>query len=240
MAIYKWRNDAASDDPRRGPCDAGFHVPTSSERGNINAILASAWFTESAINSYLKMPTSGLRSGSSSSTVSGTYGYYWSCTPASSNESYSFFFRWTTTNIASRSRCSGHNIRWIKDVPVVPDSSWIQLTSVVSIYWNQSVGLISISGDGAIWFTIQDKNVWATVVYNSVDALTEANCGTFFQRWNNYWFPYSGTVTTSSTQVDASGYWPNNYYSSSTFITGGGDWSSVENDDLRGYTTWSQ
>ena len=60
-----------------------------------------------------------------------------------------------------------------------------------------------------------------------------------YQRWNNYWFPSTWTISnTSSTQVDASTYWPWNYYSSGTFITWNQDWSSVQNDDLRWWTTW--
>lgn len=83
-----------------------------------------------------------------------------------------------------------------------------------------------------------DKNLWATTVYNSGDTLSQANCGNFYQRWNNYGFPWTWNVTTSSTQVDASSYWPWNYYESDIFITLIGDWSSVQNDNLRWGVTW--
>ena len=57
--------------------------------------------------------------------------------------------------------------------------------------------------------------------------------GNMYQWGNNYWFPSTGTISnTSSTQVDASTYWPWNYYSSSTFIYGSFNWSSAQNDDL--------
>ena len=85
-----------------------------------------------------------------------------------------------------------------------------------------------------------DKNLWATTVYSSGNTLSEANCGYLYQWWNNYAFPWSWSVTTSSTLVNASSYWPGNYYSSSTFITVSSnprDWSSVQNNDLWWDTT---
>jgi len=107
------------------------------------------------------------------------------------------------------------------------------------IYWNETEWLISLSSDGESWITIADKNLGATEVYNDWDTLSEANCWKYFQRWNNYGFPFTGAVTTSSTQVNAQNYWPWNYYSSSTFIIGSIDWSSVQNDNLRWWVTWT-
>lgn len=107
------------------------------------------------------------------------------------------------------------------------------------IYHNPSLWLISLSSDWSNWITIADKNLGATTVYNDGDTLSEANCWKYYQRWNNYSFPFTWAVTTSSSQVDASNYWPWNYYSSSTFIirSNWDDWSSVQNDNLRGNTT---
>jgi hypothetical protein len=110
------------------------------------------------------------------------------------------------------------------------------------IYHNSSLWLISISWDGSTWITIADKNLWATNVYNDWDTLSESNCWKYYQRWNNYGFAWTWTIITSSTTVDTSTYWPWNYYSSSTFITrtsSSSDWSSVQNDNLRWYTTWT-
>ena len=83
-----------------------------------------------------------------------------------------------------------------------------------------------------------DKNLWATTVWNSWDTLSEANCWKYYQRWNNYWFPRTWTVTTSSTQVDASTYWPWNYYSSNTFIIYSWAWDSTGNGNLWWWVTW--
>lgn len=108
------------------------------------------------------------------------------------------------------------------------------------IYHSPSLWLISLSSDWTNWITIADKNLWATQVYNNWDTLSEANCGKYYQWWNNYWFPFTWAVTTSSTQVNAQNYWPWNYYSSSTFIIWWwNDWSSVQNDNLWWWVTWT-
>ena len=101
------------------------------------------------------------------------------------------------------------------------------------VYHNATLWVISLSSDWTNWITIADKNLWATMVWNRWDAYTASNCWGFFQWGNNYMFPFSWAETTSSTQVDASTYWPWNYYSNSTFIIWHDDWSSVENNNLR-------
>lgn len=86
------------------------------------------------------------------------------------------------------------------------------------IYHNSSLWLISISINGTNWVTIKDKNLWATSVYNPWDTLSQANCWYFYQWGNNHWFPYGGWWTEVTQTVDASAYWPWNYYSSSNRI----------------------
>ena len=113
----------------------------------------------------------------------------------------------------------------------IGDTSWI--------YHNATLWLISLSSDGSNWITIMDKNLWATTVWNSWDTLSEANCGKYYQWWNNYGFPFTWGVTTSSTQVNASNYWPWNYYSSSTFITYKWSWDTTDNWNLWGGVTWT-
>lgn len=85
--------------------------------------------------------------------------------------------------------------------------------------------------------TIADKNLWASVVYEDGDTLSEANCGTYFQWGNNNWFAWTGSVTTSSTQVDTTGYWPWNYYTGTDFIIWSDEWSNPSNNNLWGDTT---
>lgn len=108
------------------------------------------------------------------------------------------------------------------------------------IYHNSELWVISMSSDWTNWLTIADKNLGATQVYNDGDTLSEANSGKYYQWWNNYWFPFTGSVTTSSSQVNAQNYWPWNYYSSSTFITKSSspyDWDSSNNNNLWWDTT---
>ena len=108
------------------------------------------------------------------------------------------------------------------------------------IYWSSALGLISLVDNDWNVTTISDKNLWATQVYNSWDTLSEANAWKFYQWGNNYGFPFTWSVTTSSTQVNASTYWPWNYYNSSTFITiSSNTWDSSNNQNLRWWTTWT-
>lgn len=86
-------------------------------------------------------------------------------------------------------------------------------------------------------FTIMDKNLWATQIYEDGDNLSETNCGKYFQRWNNNWFDWTGTITTSSVQVDTTGYWPWNYYTGTDFIIPKYNWSNPSNGNLRWDTT---
>lgn len=123
---------------------------------------------------------------------------------------------------------------------------WREATPITTawIYHSPSLWLISLSSDWTNWITIADKNLGATTVWNSGDTLSEANCWKYFQWWNNYWFPFTWAVTTSSTQVDASTYWPWNYYSSSTFIiwTWGwywANWDNPENNNLWWWVDWT-
>lgn len=112
--------------------------------------------------------------------------------------------------------------------PVLPiTTAWI--------YRNPKDWIISMSSDWSTRYTIADKNLWATEVYNNWDTLSQANCWNFYQRWNNYWFPFTWAVNKSSTKVSASWYWPWNYFSSDTFIMVSWTWDSSNNYNLRWY-----
>ena len=117
------------------------------------------------------------------------------------------------------------------------ESDWIEHDADA---WTVTV----YSADGSYGIVIQDKNLWATEVWGWTWAST-ASYGCYYQWWNNYCFPSdpSATITVSTTKVDASSYWPENPYSSDTFIKGCAnynkwcsDWSSVRNDNLRWWT----
>jgi len=122
------------------------------------------------------------------------------------------------------------------------DTEWVSPITTPWIYHNSDLWLISLSSDWTNWVTIADKNLWATQVRNDGDTLSEANCGKYYQWWNNYGFPYTWSVTTSSTRVNADTYWPWNYYSSSTFITRSSypvRRDSWDNANLWWWVTWT-
>ena len=101
------------------------------------------------------------------------------------------------------------------------------------------------SPDRSYWIVIQDKNLWATMTWHGPTAATWSRWY-HYQWWNNHWFESCYTnwctdfpwgETWSSTKIDASGFWPGNYYSWDTFIYepsawGNQDWSTIQNDNL--------
>lgn len=222
------------------PCASWFHVPLKSEWEWVNTIM----WTLNLLNrdnyvSKLHIPLTWLRLYSTSNVS-----WQWSTSSAhiyrcidyvsSNNSTLRINSDWTITMDTT------YQWHWISIRPfhnwyVVPTSSWTVIEWTLGSAWifrDETNWLISITGNGTTWYTIADKNCWATTVYNSWDILSEANCGKYYQYWNNYWFSFTWTVTTSSTQVNASTYWPWNYYSSSTFITQQ-TWDSSNNNNLR-------
>lgn len=226
------------------PSPSGFHVPLNTEWQAVRDIRVALGGWSSAWTNFwiaLKLPFAGGRNYSSAGVENqGSYGLYWSSSRYDTNNAYRLSFRSTALYPQNNNyRAYGFSVRCFKDTPTVPTSSWTKLywTSVEAgwIFWSSTDWLISLSSDWNTWITMADKNLWATTVWNSWDTLSEANCGYYYQRWNNYGFPRTWGVTTSSTQVDASTYWPWNYYSSSTFITRSSSpysWDSTDNWNL--------
>jgi hypothetical protein len=121
---------------------------------------------------------------------------------------------------------------YVWDTKVRPS---IQPITTAGIYHSSDLWLISISSDWSTWTTIADKNLWATVVYHDGDALSESNCWYYYQWWNNHPYPFTWTVTTSSTRVNPTGYWPwtvNWYWSYTPFIKGTKWWMTTYVADL--------
>ena len=225
------------------PAPEGFHVPLNSEWWGVKNIMDGLSLTTWNLwKENLHIPFAGLRVSSNAGIINqNSLGYYWSSSASGTDAAYII---WPSSSSVwmniTYERASGFSIRCFKNTFEAPTSSWtvIQWTLWSAwIFWNQTDWLISITSDWSIGYTIMDKNLWATTVYNSWDTLNEANCGKYYQWWNNYGFAWTGNITTSSTQVDASNYWPGNYYSDSTFITWNRNWSSVQNDNLRWWVT---
>lgn len=112
--------------------------------------------------------------------------------------------------------------------------NWVQIRPEATpvyipwIYHNPTRWLISISKNGTTWYTLKDKNVGATQVFNYGDTWDTNKIWLFFQWGNSYGFRLpnqqgglydniSNYHNTSETQIDSSLY-PSGY-SSDTFIT---------------------
>ena len=252
MSIYVWAG-RINYPAMRWPCPYGYHVG----RRNIDwSNIISAWVTLWAwtssgwtnLSTYLKMPFAWHRGTTGSITQQWTYWYYYTCETSTANNKLEYqnvsINSSSITNWQLLGWAYWNSIRPVKDEPVAPTSSWTTLydwSSVAAgagIFWSSSLWLISISRDWTTWWTIADKNLWATTVRNSWDALSEANCWKYFQWWNNYPFPRTWSVTTSSTKANASWYWPWNWYYSKTFITST-QWDSSDNANLRWWIVWA-
>ena len=239
-----WWTVCTTESDRKWPAPSGVHVPSITEWQWVKTIMD--WLSLTTWDDWrikLHIPFVGYRHSSTAAILNqGSNGFYWASSPYSAGSNSANYFRLNSSNVKtnySYNRAYGLPIRCFKNTYETPDSSWtvVQWTLWSAwIFWNQTEWLISITSDWTTWYTIMDKNLWATTVYNDGDTLTQANMGNMYQWWNNYWFPSTWTLTnTSSTQVDASWYWPstsNWYYEDGTFITWSEDWSSVNNDDL--------
>lgn len=244
ISIGEWQVNA-----RKWPSPDGFHVPSRQDWQWVKSIMNWLWFTKwNQFKTNLHMPMSWYRNYTDTSIQN-----YWTIWEYLTTNWLPFLDEnnniWTlqikgdtTVSIHWQSPSLGCNIRSFKDSYVTPDSTWtvIQWTLWSAwIFWNQNEWLISIT-NSSTGYTIMDKNLWATTVYNDWDTLTQANMWNMYQWWNNYWFPSTWTISnTSSTQVDTSSYWPANPYSSNTFITWNLNWSSIRNRDLWWDISWT-
>jgi len=232
------------------PAPDGFHVPSKDEWVALCWVLTTTFSmaaNKSTLENYLKMPGASYRQYNSYK-YQWEWCYYWSSTNANRQQAYKLVASDSSLNPSdyTYTHTIWANIRPFKDSPIIPDSSWTTLydwSSIIVWAWifhNTSLWLISISWDWQNRITISDKNLWATIVFNSWDTKNESNCWKYYQRWNNYWFSYSLTTITdiSSTQVDTTWYWPWNYYSSSTWNNKNWSWFSPTNDNLRWWVTW--
>lgn len=232
------------------PAASWYHVPTSSEWWDVYDMMVSLWISTSNwdFSKLLKIPLAWYILNSTwNINAQWTSAQLYTVTAiASSDDSYSFAISMSSVakaNVIHRAMWA--SIRAFKDSAVVPEASWTTLFdwSLIAtwawIFWDSNNWYISISSNWEDWITIADKNVWATTVWNYWDSLSNNNCWSMFQWWNNYWFPaVSWTYTKSTTQVNASSYWPWNYYSSSTLIYQQFGWDSSQNWDLWWWVTW--
>lgn len=187
------------------------------------------------------MPFVGYRSNRDASLqYQGTYGYYYTSVISSPDTDYARFAGIDSSNfkiVSGTFYCTaGCSVRLFYDEYLEPDNTrTVEAWTLWSawIFHNATLGVISVTNGSDKNITMRDKNVGATTVYNSWDTLSESNCGKYFQRWNYYWFPFTWTVTTSTTQLNTTWYGWSNPYSSSIFIRYNWNWSNPSNDNLR-------
>lgn len=258
--LTAWANVDIFEDPEyetlvvsdmQWPCQSWFRVPLNTDWQAIYDAWVSLWaWTSSnvtAFKRYLKLPFGWYIDSSWNPREFGNVWRYWSS--IAYNDSYnsnSYILYVSSASITPQSysyRSLGCSIRPLRNTPVTPDSSWTALYTWSGNAWifhNPDLWLISISSNGTTWYTITDKNLGATDIWNDWDTPNISNCWALYQRWNNYWFSSAWWFSKSSTRVNASNYWPWNYYSGSTFIQYWWSWDSSNNKNLRWWVSqWS-
>lgn len=239
IEIYKWPTSYSAI---QWPCAEGFHIPSETEFDWLASLASDLWLSADDYSIKLHIPVSWWIDTDWTKRTSALW-RLWTRTKSFTNYAGVAYIYWDSEvkkNINAQTTL-GYNIRPFHNWYVSPISSWTVIQWTLGSAWifRDTVNwLISITGDGTTWYTISDKNLWATTVYNSWDTLSEANCGKYYQRWNNYWFPFTWPTTTSTTAIDASSYWPWNYYNSSTFIKINWTWDSSYNNNLWWDITW--
>lgn len=247
MSIYAWW-DNVDYSALKWPCPDWYHIPTQPEFNDLVTKFLSLWLWKWTFYTYYKVPMAWFAWWDSGYSFRDTWTQAKLVLATAESENRTYYTYVTTDYVAATYNLYKwyywYSLRPFKDEPSIPDSNWTvlyQWTWNAWIYYNATEWLISLSTDWTNWITVADKNLWATTVFNTWDTLSEANCGKFYQWWNNYGFPWVGSdttwVVTSSTKVDAGSYWPWEY-SSSTFITTWADWSSVTNNNLWWWVTW--
>ena len=88
--------------------------------------------------------------------------------------------------------------------------------------------------DPTKWFTIMDRNLWATTTWAWIGNGSKESMWFFYQWWNNYWFPNTlENINTTLDLIDVSWYWSWTFYKSSILYNGWGTtWVTQSNYNL--------
>jgi len=256
--VFVYKPEQLPDDysAMRGPCPEGYHLPTKSDFDRIISMMSSRGMnTYTEYEGLLKMPLMGRRYGASDVAYAWDHTHYLACTATTaagpSETIVTCDAIWISTTYISTA--TGNNtskywypIRPFKDIPIKPEPretwrTWLYITWSNRESWiaeNTTLWIISIRDNNWKCLTIANKNLWATEAYVAGGGYTAARCWYFYQRWNNYGFAFSWTVSTTSAQSDTSNYGPSTYSKSSFY-----DWSSSNrmnpiNLNLRWWETW--
>ena len=241
MAIYWWTNTVQHiyvwwpTRTNQWPCPSGYHICTKNEWQALIDALTTLWaYNVNNIKTYLKIPDAYYlaRSNGAKETKYWTV-RMWTSTMTSNTIAWAWWIDQNNKFVFQEDKAANaFSIRPMKNEPVVPDSSWTvmqQGTWTAWIYWSSTLGLISLSSDWVTWYTISDKNLWATNVWDD---------GLYYQFGNDYWFTPNPSSSYTSLQ-DTTGYWPTNHYSDSHFVKiSSNNRFSNTNNNIWGWDTW--
>ncbi len=106
----------------KGPCAAGYHVPTQSEWwsaiGTLNGALTNtaSWQNDTTLASALKLPLAGNRAPSSAAyNNQGSYGNYWASSPTGANGYYVALSATRVYPAGNSTRAYGYSVRCLKN-----------------------------------------------------------------------------------------------------------------------------
>lgn len=255
--VLSWHNEYKNY-ATQGPCPDGYHIPSLTEFQNL-----ISWITpylsgtdiqkKAQLKGYLHFPDNYYLSRSSG-TINSSYWpcRYWTTYMTDKDAAYCFYIdKDSVIGTQSDKPANWFNIRPFRNVPIVPDSSWTLVvwdSSVAAgyfhwIYHNSTLWLISISNglsgsDFKDWITIPDKNLWATVRWDSWDTVDNNNAGLYYQFWNNHGFLHSWATSFYTSAQDVTWYWPWNYYDDDHFTKlSSNGWFSSDNNNIWWWVT---
>lgn len=236
------------------PRPTWFHIPRSQEMLYMQTLYQNSGISFQSLQHYFHIPFSWYYNHNGIYKPPNDPNHWdeiWFWTTTTGHTGGSFVARWFNPAnwlIRNGNPSKALHIRLVRDYPVVPDLNNHRICHVnvtnhrnpnykCQLWWNELEGLISFTSnlveeypEAAFRCTIQDKNRWATEVYSERTEVTSANEGLWYQRWNNYWFPYISEVRYVSDPIDVSAYWDGIYYESSNFTC------STPNDDYAWFT----
>ena len=242
-----WWAKLTNYEERQWPCPEWWHVPSVWEwwllikywdvlSGN-NSTWWSNWLfylnsNYSAFQEYFKLPFAGGRDYSTADlSYLGSLGSYWSSSPNSAGSTHARLLDLSSSHVRASSygkRATGLSVRCFRDSYVAsPETS--NLVDTQAWVKGKDFETITISNpeNSNEWFTIMDRNLWASISWTVCDKTNDTwACGFLYQWWNNYWFPITETVTPVTTWLTWNNVYNNHGYFSTNFI----NWSSHDYD----------
>ena len=228
------------------PCPDGYHIGTKDERQELLTALTIVWaYDVNYIKTYLKIPDAYYLARSSGKKETKYWTVrMWTSTMDSNTVAYVWWIDENNKFVFQADKPgNGFSIRPFKDTAVdpfdwtwpAPDEPGIWWTTIIRrpdsydwIYWHQTKWIITIRG-GSYLYTMSDKNLWATNVWDN---------WLFYQFWNNSWYTYNASPYVTSKPTISSSYWPGNYYTwSFVRVSSGNNWFNWTNNNLWWWVT---